>query len=190
MAGVQHSIATALRTRCLTTAEIAEIVQRPRRQVATITGRLVLSGAVERKERGCFRLTKDGEARLDAGDKFTSGPRGPLKRTRGPRRDRLRQRAWNAMRIKRRFTLEDVLTLAMTGDEKDPLSNLGRYLNALVKAGILSVRGSRARAPGDAPTSNGVKVFRMEKDTGDIAPSVKKTGVFDHNTRELSPWML
>lgn len=79
----------------------------------------------------------------------------------------LRQRAWWVMRRHGVFTLADLLATVADGKERDAVSNLGRYIRALAKAGILKVEG---RTRPESPTSNGCLRYRLAIDCGREAP--------------------
>ncbi len=186
---ISVAVAKAIGDACLATDDIARTLpETPRKQVNETLGRLVMRGFAERTERGCFRLTQAGKSELAARQPFRPGPRGKRTRPMGPKSNRLRQRAWNAMRIKKRFTMDDLVTLAARGGEKEPKSNLRRYCKSLLLAGYLSTRAERSLA-GQAPSSNGLIVYRLEKDTGEIAPAVAQDSqsIFDHNSKERVP---
>ncbi len=96
----------------------------------------------------------------------------------------LRQRAWWVMRRHRVFTLPDLLATVAEGMERDAEGNLGRWLRALVQAGILRVEG---RARPTSPTSNGCLRYRLVVDGGRAAPVWRaSTGeVYDPNTETV-----
>lgn len=93
----------------------------------------------------------------------------------------LRQQAWWVMRRRVVFTLPELLATVATGAEKDALSNIGRYVRALEKAGILKIDG---RAPPESITSNGCIRYRVAIDNGRKAPVWRQRygGVYDPNT--------
>jgi hypothetical protein len=80
----------------------------------------------------------------------------------------LRQRAWWVMRKRRSFTLNDLLDVVATGNEGDAKSNLGKYLLALKRAGVLSV--DAAKVAGGALTNPGYLRYHLEVDNGRQAP--------------------
>lgn len=91
-------------------------------------------------------------------------PGRPLaQRTRG-----LRERAWWLMRTLPRFTLDELLFTLADGRERDAASNLGKYIRALERVGVL--RRLARRAPGTAPRSNGHVIWRLVRDLGRQAP--------------------
>ncbi len=79
----------------------------------------------------------------------------------------LRARAWWVMRETRRFTVVDLLAIVADGKEADAASNLGKYVRALSRAGILAEVGRTD--PGHS-TSNGDKVYRVKINRGPKAP--------------------
>lgn len=142
--------------------------------------------------RGYLLIAKDGQYQLsDAGmvaaaDGVTvrSGPRGKVKIM----PDTFRQRAWNAIRFRKSFTIGDiVMDAAKTADEGQPNDNAARYLNRLKQAGYIAELARRQ--PGTAPSSNGFKRYTLRLNTGPLAPVFRaEAGVmFDPNTGEDVP---
>ena len=168
---------------CLTMDRLVEASGRNRRQVSNAAAKLVERGLIERIDRGCFRLTVDGEKAQAEGLEIKSGPRGPMVRKR-PVRDSLRTRLWRAMRLERKFTLAALLVHAVR-DEKSPASAAGHYLRALERAGYL-MRLPR-REPGTSVTSNGFLRWSLVNDTGPLPPLPRGNGtVYDPNTGEVA----
>ncbi len=99
----------------------------------------------------------------------------------------LRERAWWVMRRRGVFTLPELLATLASGAERDAQSNLGKYVRALARAGIL--RAEAHRAPGAALTSNGYLRYRLTVDNGRKAPVWRavKGEVFDPNTGAAYP---
>lgn len=98
----------------------------------------------------------------------------------------LRQKAWRAMQIKGKFTLADLVrnALAEDGAAKDPRNNLGRYVKALCRVGVLAEM--KRRATPTSPTSNGEKRWMLVRDLGRQAPVVRSlTEVYDPNGRAV-----
>ncbi len=94
----------------------------------------------------------------------------------------LRQRAWWVMRRRVSFTLPELLSTLADGTERDATSNLGKYLRALAKAGI--IRAEAERQPGAKLTSNGHIRYRLIINEGRKAPvwRAKSNSVFDPNS--------
>jgi hypothetical protein len=179
---LKEAILAALAARdSLTTAEIAAAVSRSVREAAPPCGDLIVAGLIERIERGVYRLTPAGRDWLASGKPIKSGPKRPQRGQRRPKRDSFRQRAWAAIRImKGGFTSSDILLRAARPSEA-AASNLGHYLRALADGGVIVE--TRRTAP-DKPGSNGLRVFRLVKDVGDIAPRVSRVGLVDMNGGE------
>lgn len=98
----------------------------------------------------------------------------------------LRQRAWWVMRRHGVFTVPELLATLADGSERDAESNLGRYVRALVKAGILKIEG---RAAAEKLTSNGCLRYRLAIDNGRQAPvwRVHAQAVYDPNDGTVYP---
>lgn len=167
---------------CKTITVLSEDLNLNRRQISDAARGLIRKGYLERVELGCFQLTGDGQAAANRGEQITSGPNAGFKVPRRALPNTLRQRAWNAMRIQRRFTVHDILTAATTGDEVRAQNNLQRYFKALCDGGVL--RRLPKRQAGSAPTSNGFAQYTLVRDLGRIAPSyrAKAGSLVDHNT--------
>ncbi|MDE2577914.1 MAG: hypothetical protein KGL46_03830 [Hyphomicrobiales bacterium] len=173
----QIDILRTIGEQCLTTAELGAALNARHNKVATVTGTMVLHGLLERIERGCFQLTRAGKEHLASGQRIKSGPKKPFTGHVAPNMATMRQRAWSAMRVKKTFTAADIFQLAVRPTDKSPDANLGKFIRALVKYGVLAETGRRA-FDGEAPTSNGRKVYLLVKDLGEIAPrpSYRKNG--------------
>lgn len=94
----------------------------------------------------------------------------------------LRQRAWWVMRKRGGFTLPDLLSTLADGTEHDAGGNLGKYLRALEKAGV--VKREASRQAGVAFTSNGYLRYRLIINAGRKAPvwRAKSDTVYDPNS--------
>ncbi|SDX89447.1 hypothetical protein [Nitrosomonas halophila] len=155
---------------CITKDRLVELTGLTAKQVENALLKLRKHGLVERTETGGHCLTSAGQQALAAGEtKLKSGPRGPQPGAR-IHRGSLRTRVWRAIRIRRKFSLPEIETLVVQGEEKAVRNNIGKYLKALERAGYL-VRMPRREA-GEAPTSNGHLRYWLpdNKDTGPIAP--------------------
>jgi len=175
--GLQDSILQAIGpTACLLSGEIATAIGRKGNKVSNAVGKMIIAGYVERIERGCFRLTAKGKAQI--GKPIKPGPRGPHTGVRPPVDDTFRQRAWSAMRIMGTFTTADILERAQRPAEGCMADNLGKYLRGLVANGVV-IETPRRSLQGDAPTSNGRKVYRLSRDLGEIAPRILAGRAYD-----------
>lgn len=180
----QNRILNALPGACKTLGILSCELGLTHRQVTTAASSLIRKGFVERVSAGCFQLTGEGQAAVASGIEIKSGPNAPFQDVRGPMRDTLRQRAWNAMRIHQSFTINELLLASTHGPEQDAKNNLQRYLSALVKAGVL--RRMRRRVAGTRPSSNGFLRYQLLRDLGEIAPTLRaaKGVLHDHNSGE------
>jgi len=171
----------------MTTDQIAEhLAMIDHKRVSAAACRLIQRGYVEREETGVYRLTDAGRSCLADGAAIKVGRHRRLHGQRYPQRDTVRQRAWTAMRLRRRFVAGDILTLVRRpdDDERRTREHLVRWFGELENAGYLARLPDR-RGDGK-PTSNGEIAWVMVRDTGEIAPTIKENGgVFDHNTRTL-----
>jgi len=158
--------------------------QLERKRIVNSADILVRRGFIDRNSPGRYRLTEFGTASLAAGMSMTSGPKGssPRKKTWG-----LRQKAWNVIRNKRKFTLDDIRLTVCQGDERNARSNLGKYIRSLVLSGYLKVLPRKAK--GNKPSSNGQQVYLLMNNTGRQAPVWRQANrsVFDPNTKEEYP---
>lgn len=164
---------------CRTIDVLAEILPLTRAQVSSACARLISRALVVRIETGCFRATGDGLVALARGVDIKSGPRGPRPAGAPARRVRhvtQRDRLWQAMRIKGKFSVPELLELA-----GGSAANAQRYLARLARAGYLLELPRRGA--GTAPTSNGFKRWALIRDTGPLAPlwRPRLRQVFDPN---------
>lgn len=176
-----------IRGECLTLDELdAALPPIARKEIVKAMNGLITRGLAERIERGCYRLTKDGEWSYFDQEVLTSGPNGPhTRKARLIKRQTLNQRAWNVMRLGRVFTVPDLVMAAANG-ERFPESGLQRYCKKLMLARYLVRLPVRER--GSRMGSNGFIRYRLLDDTGPIAPVVKAGAViFDPNTLETRP---
>ena len=157
---------------------IAVASNKARAEVVMAVQRLKRRGFVDVLESGVYAATEAGTAFVASGREVASGQAAskPRQRTRG-----LRQRAWWVIRARAVVTIPDLLSTLADGDERDAQANLSKYLKALARTGFLVELG---RVPGMAPTSNGHKRYRLERNTGRQAPVVRQRQreVFDPNT--------
>jgi hypothetical protein len=86
-----------------------------------------------------------------------------------------RSRAWQSMRILRRFKLSEIVATAEIS-----ANNCAKYIRALRQAGYLRV--ACAHHQGKA---GGGAVYQLAKDTGPAAPLEKDGFMFDPNTGEV-----
>ncbi|WP_282093067.1 MarR family transcriptional regulator [Epibacterium ulvae] len=184
----QHRILYHMTKRCQTVAQIADALDLERQQVSSAAGQLIQKGYVEREYLGCYRLTDEGRAAKRKGVAIVHGSDADTPRcTSIPRKKTLRQRAWNVMRLKKKFSVADLLVTATLGSEGNPESNLNRYCRALCRAGVLQPLARKQ--PGDAPSSPGRTRFLLVNNLGPIAPSFRKKQnvLWDYNAQKEMP---
>lgn len=99
----------------------------------------------------------------------------------------LRQHAWWVMRRRLSFTLPDLLSTLANGTERDAAGNLGKYLCALEKSGI--VKREAKRQAGSAMTSNGYLRYQLVVNTGRKAPvwRARHNIMYDPNSNTVYP---
>lgn len=99
----------------------------------------------------------------------------------------LRQRAWWILRNRKETTLEGLLNTLNDGQQKDAFSNLGKYLRALERAGIL--KRAAQRVPGTTLTSNGHIRYQLVIDCGMEAPAwrISRKEIFAPSTGVVYP---
>lgn len=174
---------------CITEETVMQITGLTARQVEQGILKLRQHGLVEKVSTACHRLTDAGRAANAEGLKIRSGPRGGGQPGKRIHKDTLRIRVWRAMRIRRKFSIPDLVTLVAQGGEKDIESNIRKYISALTRADILTELPRREA--GTALTSNGYKRYwlREEKDTGPAAPVWRQAAntVYDVNTETEIP---
>jgi hypothetical protein len=166
---------------CLTIDELANALpDHHRRDIVKATLKLMSRGLLERVERGCYQLTDKGIESRTSSEALTSGPNQPhTAKHRPQKRNNLRQKVWRVMSVKQKFTIDDLLSVAANGEEKNARNNVQKYLRFLSEAGYLR---ELRRVPGEAITSNGFKRYQLVRHTGPNAPALRHNGVYDRNT--------
>lgn len=190
MTTVQTRILYAIGDDCVLIGPLAGALEIARDQVGQAAALLIRRGLLERVETGCFRLTDAGRTAVRKGEVVATGVTGPRRALKRPPRVSLRQRAWNAMKILRSFTVPGLMTAAANASDGDAEENLRRYCAKLRQAGYL--RLAPRREPGTAPGSNGFAIYTLVRDTGPLAPVVspQRGAVHDFNTGEDMPCVL
>ena len=184
-----NGVFNILTDKIITLDELTKISPCNRHETIKIMSRLVSHGAVERLENGVYRLTDYGKSLKKSGEFniFRSGPRGQYNRNKHSD-NTLRTRVWRLMILNRKATIGELISIAADGPEKDPVSNVRKYLRALVKSGHLYEMPLKLR--GSSPTSNGFKQYMLALETGRKAPVYRsdKKEVYDPNTGEVFKW--
>lgn len=189
MAWIAEQLLTAIRDsdmrECVTEARLIELTGLTPTQVERAVFTLRHNHLLEKTGMGCHKLTSAGKEALETGANVHSGPRGKQQSGKRVFKDTLRIRVWRAIRIRRKFTVPEIITLVADENSRgDITSNVQKYVGALAKAGYLIELSKREH--GTAPTSNGYKRFWLqdEKDSGLKAPvwRLERNTVFDPNT--------
>lgn len=172
---------------CVTKEQLVALTELTPAQITGFVSKLSGHGLLTVTSKGCYKVTDAGKEVLEAGGRFRSGPKGKESGACRILENTLRVRIWRAMRIRRKFSVPELISLIVDGTEQGDISNsVQKYLGALAKAGYL-IEMPR-REPGTAIGSTGYKRWWLQevKDTGPQAPVFKariKT-VYDPNTRE------
>ena len=155
-----------------------------RGRVGTAIATLMSRGLVISVGPVCYALTAAGHRVVTSGREIRSGPRGLHTGVRRPVEDTLRARLWRALRLKRKASLPQLLTLAARGSERAAERNAWMYLRALHRAGYIQRLAMRAK--GGSSSSRGHIRWLMLRDTGPMAPVVRPRHreVVDPNTGE------
>lgn len=141
--------------------------------------RLAARGLMQ-SENGVHGITKAGSLALEGGAEVVSGPGkgGCAERYKGS----MRAKAWRALRIRRKASVEDLLPLvlgqvATPVDEANARRSLDRYMRALKRSGHLV----------ELPRRAGPARWVLVSDTGPCAPAWNKVEhtVTDANTGEV-----
>jgi len=162
-------------------SEAAKLISKPRKTIQEAFTRLCRRGYAISLA-GVYVSTPDGLIFAASGDEIKSGPAGFERQKPRVIDGTIRTKAWRAMRIKGKFSLEDLGRSVLDGSEegKEPLHNIRKYVVGLQKAGYLLEMKRRAR--GSAPTSNGSKRWMLVRNTGPLAPVIRKgSQVWDQN---------
>ena len=173
----------------ITFEQLAVNTKENRKSISNSLCHLIHLGYVERSENSSYRLTQQGISLKTSGQEvtFSTGPtKGYLKQH--VHRHSLRERVWRLIRLKRKFSIKDLLSIVLNGTEKDPESNIQRYLKALSRTHYISEL--KMREAGNVKQSNGFKRYVLIKDTGNKAPLLRMQSkeVYDPNTGEISKW--
>lgn len=181
---IMQTIQTHMLNECITNEKLVKMTGLKARQVEDATQKLHKNGFIKRVEPGCYRITQAGIIALDAQQSLRSGPKGETSVK--IHKNSLRIRIWRAIRIRKSFSIPELEGIVATGEEKDIVSNIGKYLRALESAGYLIRMNKRLRS--SSLTSNGYLRWRLDplKDTGPQAPVWRqsKGTLLDPNTGE------
>ena len=98
---------------CWTIDQLETDLDLTRRQISDAAALLLRRDYLMRMAAGCYQLTQAGLAAPAAGEVIRSGPRGPRNTVRTAK-NTLRERAWRSMRLRRQFTVLDLVSDAAT----------------------------------------------------------------------------
>lgn len=183
---VLTAINNAMLHDCVTQEQLVALTELTPAQIHGFVAKLNSHGLLKVTSKGCYKVTDAGKEVIASGGRYRSGPKGKEHGICRVRENTLRVRIWRAMRIRRKFSVPELISLVIDGTEQgDITNNVQKYLGALAKAGYITLMPRRE--PGTAIGSNGYKRWWLQdaKDTGPQAPVFKarvKT-VFDPNTR-------
>lgn len=153
-------------------------------QAKTAFHALRSQGLIKHRRHQCYTLSDAGRRAHADGRDLRQGPKSAIGPTK-PRKDSLIQRAWNAMRIKRKFDLAE-LTILASREEKAARSQITRYCHALAQTGYLVLITAQGPTRGREGAS---QRYMLIRDTGPHAPRWRKPQreVYDANTGETWP---
>jgi len=94
-----------------------------------------------------------------------------------------RQKMWNSMKISRSFTADDLtLTAGISRKSAD------EYIRKLLDAGYLSAVRRVDTRKSNQEIKGLASSYRLIRDTGRMAPMVRKEGCWDQNQKQLYPF--
>ena len=169
---------------CVLIQRLAEVTGRSVHKVGNLLETLTGHGLATMRSPGCYRVTEEGAAFLAGRSKvrLTTGPKAAHGADRSSE-DSLTARAWRALRIKKKATIPEIMeTIAA---EPKQYAQVGRYLRALVDAGLVKRLPRKVRGQGMG--NNGYVQHLMIEDLGPLAPvwKVKAKTLRDPNTGKV-----
>lgn len=164
---------------CLTLVSLSGRFDLTRDQLSNAVGKLIVRGLVERHSRGCYQLTKAGEAA-----KKTGVPAKPkIVVPNALPDDSFRQRLWACMRMSGTFTVAELVTAA-SWPVLHAEGNALVYIRGLKAAGyVIELPKRQTNGPN---SGHGRKRFRLIRNTGPVAPEYRAPQKImrDLNTKE------
>ena len=169
---------------CVLIQRLSEATGRSVHKVGNLIETLTSAGLITMKSVGCYRVTEEGHAFLAGRSqvRLTAGPKAPHGAARNSE-DSLTARAWRALRIKKKATVPEIMeTIAA---EPRQYAQVGRYLKALVEAGLVKRLPRKLRGHGMG--NNGYVQHLLVEDLGPLAPvwKVKAKTLRDPNGGKL-----
>lgn len=162
---------------CRTLAETAATFDHRPNIAGQTLAKLIQRGYVERAERGCYRATTAGIAFSATGERISSGARGPRATSR-PARQTFQDRIWNALRIRRKASVEELVEIAGRPEQRQAHAALhaSKFVAALLRADVLRVLPMRS--------ATRARRYELARDLGPLSPivSLKRAALKDRNT--------
>lgn len=154
------------------TRELASRLGSPAENIRSAAHALIERGYIMRGE-GCYQITDKGQDFVADGKTCVAGSQKGDFAARS--RYSLRTRAWNLIRMRTTWSIDDLLMTLADGTERDAENSLKRYVKVLCKAGYVE------RAPRNP------HLYRLINNTGRLAPSYNSPArtVTDPNTGEV-----
>jgi len=181
----QKAIINALMPQaCLTIQNMVAITGFDRKVVCQTCCDLIRNGYIQRKERGCYELTKKG---LDVKNGDAVLKKGYNGRKPTKQKKTLRIALWRAMRCLKKFTVGDLLELVCTED-KSGYSNAKCYVLRLTEHGVLYEL--RRGTDTEGKKNNGEKRYSLVEDLGLQAPIIRRNkDMYDPNSGRIRAWI-
>jgi len=178
--GAPTALLRALAGGPLSRAEVKEQLGFDWRQTTNSARALMRRGYLTVLENGRYQLSDSGLEAAGRGEKVSGSRHVTVKTV----RDTFRERAWRAMRVRKVFTIGEIVSDAASDDGGQPRDNAARYISRLKQAGY--IKEMPRRAPGTAIGSNGFKRFALVRNSGPKAPVFREGAgcIHDPNTGE------
>lgn len=154
------------------TRELASRLEIPSGCIRSSARFLIERGYITRNE-GCYQITDKGQDFVAAGKTCVAGSQKGDFATRS--RYSLRTRAWNLIRMRTAWSIDDLLMTLADGTERDAERGLKRYIGVLCKAGYVE------------RTPRNPNLYRLVNNTGRLAPAYNTPArtLTDLNTGEV-----
>lgn len=152
---------------CVMVDRLATATDRSIHKVGNLLHTLTSNGLATMRSPGCYRVTDEGAAYLAGGSdrRLTTGPKAPHGADRSLP-DSLTARVWRALRIKQKATVPELMEAIDA--EPHQYAQVGRYLKALVDAGLVTRLPRKVRGAGMGNT--GYVQHLLPRDPGPLAP--------------------
>jgi hypothetical protein len=160
-----QAIADALPAECVTQHRMRELTGLSEAQVRHAANLAEGVGLIKTTPEGCLKLTEQGLDAFEATKKAGVNAGVPRPNRMSP----ARQKIWNAIRLRKKFSVPDLQMLCEDVSEK----SIRNYVRALEVAGF--TKRLPRNAPGYAPGSHGFVRYMLvpASDCGRVAPKLK-----------------